>query len=350
MMRLKPLMLAAGISACLPMAFAKEAAARLPTLAVTVSAQSLDASKRENVEDLLMIELGNQRFLALVDRQNIRAILREQTIALSNANDTASAVALGKFAGADYLLHVRLADKKFSIRLVEVATGKVKLEQQFAVTGDLPLAAASVREKVLAAVRPESQAANRLTVGVAAFLNRSGTDRSDALCAKLQKELRKRLQGQPWAVVLERQYPTSLLEEVDLARLGLARQPAVERLPPADMVILGTLQDVSREYEKDKPWNVKLDLTLGLRGQSDHAGQEFRSDAVESAADEIMRKIETLRRRPLQGPPSAKRNYGAAKRFISCRFSSKPGCRGISENGKTGFSFPASKAPAPEPG
>ena len=217
-------------------------AARLPRLAVTVSAEKPDGKNRENLEDLLMVELGNQRFLTLVDRQNIRAILREQTIALSNANDTASAVALGKFAGADYLLHVRLADKKFSIRLVEVATGKVKLEQQFAVTGDLPLAAASVREKVLAAVRPESQASNRLTVGVAAFLNRSGTDRSDALCAKLQKELRKRLQGQPWAVVLERQYPTSLLEEVDLARLGLARQPAVERLPPADLVILGTLQ------------------------------------------------------------------------------------------------------------
>ncbi len=274
---------------------------RLLRLAVTVTAEKPDGDGQENVEDLLMIELGNQRFLTLVDRQNIQAALKEHAIALSNLKDTTDAVALGKFAGADYLLHVLLEGKKFSIRLVEVATGKVKLEQQFAVTGDLPLAAASVREKVLAAVRPESQASNRLTVGVAAILNRSGTDRSDALCVKLQKALRKRLQERPWAVVLERQYPTSLLEEVDLARLGLVRLPAVERLPPADMVILGTLQDVGREYESGKLWNVKLDLSLGLRGQSDHAGQEFRCDAVESAADEIMRKIETLRRRPLPG-------------------------------------------------
>jgi len=282
-------------------------ARQLPRLAVTVSAEKSDAKNRENLEDLLTVELGNQRFLTLMDRQNLQAILREHAIALSNVKDTASAVALGKFAGADYLLHVLLAGKKFSIRLVETATGQVKSEGDVALYEDLTLSAAAVREKVLAALRPESQASNRLTVGVAAFLNRSGTDRSDALCVKLQKALRKRLQERPWAVVLERQYPTSLLDEVDLARLGLVRQPAVERLPPADLVILGTLQDVGREYEKGKPWNIKLDLTLGLRGQSDHAGEEFRSDAVELAADEIMRKIETLRRRPIPAVPVAEK-------------------------------------------
>jgi hypothetical protein len=51
---MKPLMLAVSISACLPMAFAKEAAARRPTLAVTVSAQAIDAPSRANVEDLLI--------------------------------------------------------------------------------------------------------------------------------------------------------------------------------------------------------------------------------------------------------------------------------------------------------
>ena len=66
-------------------------------------------------------------------------------------------MALGKFAGADYLLHVLASNDKVAIRLVEVAARQVKLEQQFAVAGDLPLVAVSIREKVLAVLRPESR-------------------------------------------------------------------------------------------------------------------------------------------------------------------------------------------------
>ena len=60
--------------------------------------------------------------------------MKEHAIALSNLNDAKNASALGKFAGADYLLHVLIREKKAgndkaSIRLVEVATGQVKLEE-----------------------------------------------------------------------------------------------------------------------------------------------------------------------------------------------------------------------------
>ena len=83
-------------------------------------------------------------------------------------------------------------------------------------------------------------------MGIAAFPNRSGTDRSDKLGIELQKALRSRLKDKAWAVVLERQYPTALLEEVDLARTGLVRGKAVEKLPPADLVIFGSMQDVEQ--------------------------------------------------------------------------------------------------------
>jgi len=295
---MKPLMLAVLISACLPTAFAKEAAARLPTLAVTVSAQALDASSRENVEDLLLLELGNQPFLQLVDRRMIEAVMKEHAIALSNRGDMKNAIALGKFVGADFLLRVLAENNKAAIRLVEVATGQVKLEQEVALAADLALSAAAIREKVLAAVKPESQAANRLAVGIAAFPNRSGTDRSDKLGVEMQAALRKRLRQEAWAVVLERQYPTALLEEVDLARTSLVRDKAIERLPPADLVILGTMQDVGREYVANQPWPVTLDLTFRLRGQSRQISQTCRSDAVEAAADGIVRKVDEFRRQP----------------------------------------------------
>jgi hypothetical protein len=277
-----------------------------PKLAVAVSAQEPGGQNVANLEDLLMIELANQPFLQLVDRQAMQKLLREHAVALSNLSGAQNALALGRFAQADYLLHVLLEkkdkkkpdEKKAAIRLVEVATGQVKLETQIVLNFDPALSSAAIRERVLVALRPESQAANRLTVGIAAFSNRSGTDRSDKLGVALQKALRRRLQSMPWAVVLERQYPTALLEEVDLARAGLVRDKAVETLPPADFVILGTMEDVDKEYEAGKTWAVKLALTLRLRGQTSQIETNCRSDGIEAAADDIMRKLQELRRQP----------------------------------------------------
>ena len=100
---------------------------------------------------------------------------------------------MGKFAGADYLLCVltekKAGKKTAAIRLVEVATGQVKLEAQVALANDLALSSAAIREKVLAALRPIRMPPIVLTVGIAAFPNRSGTDRSDKLGIELQKAL-----------------------------------------------------------------------------------------------------------------------------------------------------------------
>ncbi|NLX99214.1 MAG: hypothetical protein GXY83_24010 [Rhodopirellula sp.] len=278
----------------------------LPKLAVVTAVQESLGQDRENLEDLLMIELGNQPFLQLVDRQALRAIMREHAIALSNQADANDVIALGKFAGADYLLYLVVNDntvlptqRKALVRLVEVATGQVRVDDPVALSENLPLSMAAVREKILAVLRPDSQAANRLTVGIAEFPNRSGTGRSDQLGLDLQKALRERLSQETWAVVLEREYPRVLLDEVDLGRAGLVRDGAVEKLPPADLVISGNMNDVSRVYEPEKPWEVKLDLDLRLQGRVSHFSQTFRSDAVEAAAAEMMRKIEELRRQPV---------------------------------------------------
>jgi hypothetical protein len=193
-----------------------------PRLALTVSPPPAAEQDAANWEDLLAIELANQPFLQIVDRQALNAVLKEHAIALSNLNDPKNALALGKFAGADYLLHVAPEKKTAAIRLVEVATGQVKREEQLPLGNDLALSAAAIREKVLAALQPDSQAANRLTVGIAAFVNHSVTNRSDKLNGELQKALRVRLKDKGWAVVLERQYPTELLDEVELARAGKA--------------------------------------------------------------------------------------------------------------------------------
>ena len=294
---MKSLVFAVLASVCLHMAFAGEASHHLPTLAMTVVAEG-NQQQKDSFDDLLAVELSHQSVLRIVDRQKMRAILKEHAIALSNIGNAQNAIALGKFVGADYLLHVSRGKKTAALRLVEVASGQVKVEGEVALRDDLTLSAVAIREKVLAALRPESQAAHRLTVGIAAFPNRSGTDRSDKLGIELQKALRKRLQERPWAVVLERQYPTALLEEADLARAGLTRGKAIESLPPADLVILGSLEDCDRSFDAGMPWSVRFDLTLCLRGQNTQVVRKCSSDGVGATADHIMAKIDELWRRP----------------------------------------------------
>jgi len=281
-------------------------ARQLPTLAVVTAVQEPAQQSHKNVEDLLMIELGNQSFLQLVDRQTLQAVMKEHAIALTNQADPKAATTLGKFAGADYLLYVLVVKDKASpqmtasVRLLEVATGQVKVDGQVPLSENLALSLAAVREKILAAVRPESQAAARLTVGIAALPNRSGTARSDTLGIELQKAIRARLCQQTWAVVLEREYPKVLLDEVNLTRTGLVADNSIEALPPADFVVSGSMEDVDREYVPGKPWKVKLDLTLRLKGVINQISHTFRSDAIEAAADEIMQRIDEVRRQPMK--------------------------------------------------
>ena len=70
-----------------------------PTLAVTVAVQQTSDLYPENLEDLLMVEMANQSFLQLVDRQAIHAVIKEHAIALSNLHNADSVLALGRFAG-----------------------------------------------------------------------------------------------------------------------------------------------------------------------------------------------------------------------------------------------------------
>ena len=278
------------------------------------------------MEDLLMIELGNQPFLQAGGsagppggHEGTRH--RAEQPGRHERRDCLGQVRRGRLpalrAGGKRQAHRH--QTKASVRLVEVATGQVKVDEQVALSDDLALSLAAVREKVLAAVRPESQAANRLTVGIAAFPNRSGTDRSDKLGIELQKALRKRLSAtslgpSSWSGSIRRScWKRSTWPGRDWSATTPSR-----KLPPADLVISGSMEDVGREYEPGKPWEVKLDLTLRLRGHSSQVSQTFRSDAIEAAADELMRKIDEFRRQPASPAPCRKRNCGAARQCISC--------------------------------
>ncbi|KKL82545.1 hypothetical protein LCGC14_1983680, partial [marine sediment metagenome] len=61
--------------------------------------------------------------------------------------------------------------------------------------------------------------------------------------------------------------------------------------------ILGAMEDVSKEHAADKPWRVKLDLTVRLGKRSARFDVVCGSDDLDKAADRIVRQIDAVRRR-----------------------------------------------------
>jgi hypothetical protein len=127
-------------------AVAKEDGTRLRSLAVTVVAKDDPRRIGQSIDDLLAVEMARQSLLQIVDRQRMQAVLKEHAISLGNTCNAKNAIALSKFVGADYLLHVFLEKKTAAVRLVEVAGGQVKFEGQVALRDDLALSAAAIRE------------------------------------------------------------------------------------------------------------------------------------------------------------------------------------------------------------
>ncbi len=275
---------------------------RVPTLAL-LARDEARAATGGNLAEVLFSEMAAQSQVRLVERAALQAILDEQKLSLAGLAQGEKAVAVGKLLGADHLLFAEGTARDVAIRLVDVADGKVRLEERVALGKDPFLAAASIREKVLRALSAQPEPKDRLTVGIAAFPNRSGTDRTDKLGIRLQELLRARLRQERWATVLERQYPTGLLDEVELARLGLAKGHA-ENLPPADLVIFGTMEDASREYRADQPWEVKLDLSFRLGNKSTRLRRVCKSNGLEAAADEIAKAIQAFRLEAAAGRPA----------------------------------------------
>jgi len=290
----------------------KAPARRAPTLALLVTHPE-GAPGHDSLEDILFLEISSQPYARLVERAALRQILKEHELNLSGLVKAENAVAAGKLIGADFLLFATADAQNVAVRLIDAATGKVRLEDTVPLGKDPFLAAAAVREKMLKALGAEPE--GRITVGIAAFPNRSGTDRTDKLGLRLQELLRTRLRQESWATILERQYPAGLLEEAELARLGLAKGHP-ENLPPADLVICGTMEDASREYRADQPWEVKLDLSFRLGKKSTQLSRVCKSNDLEGAAEEIAKAIQAFRQEGAAGrPPEPEKDFWRRQAF-----------------------------------
>lgn len=110
---------------------AQDAAATVAIMDFTAFSVSLqDATALgKGLAGMLTTELGSRPALRVVERQQIRALLDEQRLALSGRTDVAVAVEIGKLVGAQYLItgNVALAREtaRLDVRVLRVATGEI---------------------------------------------------------------------------------------------------------------------------------------------------------------------------------------------------------------------------------
>ncbi len=247
--------------------------------------------------------------IELVERTELQKILREQGLGVSGLLGPDGTVAIRKLAPADGLLILTAEwyGGPLHCRLVRVSDGGVLADDDFLPTGkNRPLVCARVRGEVLEAIQRKPDSKKLLTVAVGEFANGSGAHRSDSFGLLLRQALIDRMKYEDWAEIVERETPTSILNESELGRTGLTTGAAA-RQASADIFIMGSYRDVSQEFQAKKPWLIRVDvlvllhkvvssMTLTCR----EAPAEDRLDEQVGLAEKIVTGINEMRQRPPQ--------------------------------------------------
>ncbi len=233
-----------------------------------------------------------------VERGKLDALLREQKLGFTGLADARTCARTGRLLQADFMVSVVLTREGVGFRIVETATAKVLAERERERPGDIFLAARMVFEELVRAVKRAPKLSNRLTVGIGAVYNESGTDRSDKLGEELAEGIRHHLRHESWAIVLERQYPEPLLVELGLARSGRAKAKAIS-VPQADVVIVASFVEETRQFARglDYPVAFKITVASGRKGGPRYKFEVGgRSNGIDAVAAEVVKRARVHRR------------------------------------------------------
>ncbi len=166
---------------------------------------------------LLEVQLSQQEGVALLERAQIRRLLKEQGLAVPGEGDEAGFVKMGKLLGVDLFLFVEKVEKTKPVlvgaRMVEAATGVVlgsTLHEERSVEAELAEISGGVR-MALAKVRAPRE--DRRYVAVFDFGCDDMTGRSRPQADALRELLALDLSRSPSVVVLERERVGDLADE-----------------------------------------------------------------------------------------------------------------------------------------
>ena len=277
------------------------AAPRLAVVAVTPAAEG------RTVADQLTAALSRDpATLALVERQQIDAVLRE--LGLAAAQGRGGQLALGERLNAQGLLLLEVADQTLTARLVDSASGLILFVENWPLDplhgkGLSDAVAAVLRERILAGLRQAAAVAGGAggkgvaVVAVAPLLNRIRDDTDNRRAETLSRLLALQLGHQPGLLLVERDELRRVVEEKALATA------AGNRLVAAAVVVTGNTL-----FSPAKPGDNKLVVveTVFQRGTATQPGPAVTGDTEDlmGLAAKLAREI-AARLRPGGGAVAA---------------------------------------------
>ena len=249
--------------------------------------------------DLLTAQLSTNNRLDLVERVDIEALLREQSLSLAQASELKEAVRTGRILRADWLVMgkvlTNLTEKTLLAKIVDARTGVIR-NVSFLPAGKeglTPLVGslASFVQDTMEA-RPEAKRRTYLAVGN--FENVSLVQRYPDFGKNLQMHLSTRFVGEDYAVV-ERSMIMPFLDELQLGMVGLGEEDdTATAAQPAFVLVDGIFQAYQDEESK-------LNLVMRVERLGDHVQRfSFNEPVSEALYAKIREVLQTVMDEPVR--------------------------------------------------
>ena len=178
------------------------------------------AVESRSAADLLMLELGKQSGVELVDRGEIERVLKEQKISAAGLADSNQRIQLGKLLRADGLVFLATDQKRARLltRVVETRYGYLAGHFTHELKANTLAQVAKDAAGRVAQVTPKLRLnpSDRMLVSLWRFQNTTGMGEPGKLEAEFPLRLLDRLSQEPRILVLERRQLGSVKEEAVL--------------------------------------------------------------------------------------------------------------------------------------
>jgi len=246
---------------CLSAAFAAvEAPAEPPALAVLIHADPGAEALADLLRPLLETEASRSWEGRLLERAEIDALLREMKLS-ATASPEGEGVQVGKADRATYLLSVQVSAGKVRATVNGFPKTEIVYDGEYRDRLDAESLAVRVAADALKAIKARSLDPRSPYVGIGSVYCVDPHLRFFEFSRAVGLELRTRLGKAEGIRLVERQFPSDLLNELELSRAGVTVGRATDlSAPPADLLCYGECTP-QRDQDLNSP-GILLDCTL----------------------------------------------------------------------------------------
>lgn len=235
--------------------------AGLPSLAVLVHAEPGGEALTQPLRSLLEVETAKRYEGPLLERAELATVLQELKLSSLSGGAVGGAPQLGKFEGAACLVLARVGPKSVQVTINSFPKTEVIFEKRYSERLEPESLAERIAGDVLNAVRTQSRDTAMPYLAIGSFFVLDPHRRFLEFSRTAEVELRRQMGAVPDVRLVERLFPSDLLNEFNLVRAGMTVSKATDfNAPPADLLIYGECTPQA-EQELNNP-GILLDCTL----------------------------------------------------------------------------------------